>query len=731
MPIVITSVVPSILRPGISCVLTGTGFGAVKGAGSVTLNGGAVRTAICPTTVWSDTSITFTVDYDDGAGADIAAFPDRVVVRVANDAADPPQDITALALEDADLHYHGEVVVGCHVAFAEGPKSYSNLPNEVIWTDLTRRVRGFSINRGRQHELGAVQAGTATIALSNNDGAFNEHNTASPYYPNVRPLVAIRLVAAWIPDGDLASADWEFFSLWSGYVESWPVSFPGHADSIVQVTCSDLFKGLARSVFSPTSWTQAVLAESPVAFWRMTDGATVDATGNGHTLTWSGGPAQNAAGKWSGDLAITLDGVNDFATSALEDDLELFSDMTIEFWFRPAIASVDEGIVGTYGSAGNSLWDVSFLGGGLHVGPMSAANDLIRVSPNLTVGLWYHVVVTIDWETVPSTSRVIKCYVNGELSGEAATDFHPAAATRTFRIGSYNTAEPASFFEGAISELVIYDKLLTPAEVSNHYASSFETLPPERTDLRVERILDLYVDGEAGLTVRSQGQSVVATRNPGGETLAEIQTSIATEGGLFFMGGNGLPVFEGRHYRLLNETAARATFGPTPPELPMHGFAPSFDDSSIYNFVRVNPNDETRRATVIGAVSVETYGARVLDITTYPEDTNEALSLATYVVANNQDPTTRIQSVAFNLGANSALWPVVLGGDLSQRFLMKKALIGDDFSQEVYIEAVSMQVSSKKTWAVTWQLSPTATTPYWVLGTTGSSELGVATRLGF
>lgn len=65
------------------------------------------------------------------------------------------------------------------------------------WVDVSSYVRAIDINRGRAEDLNPFDNGTARVELDNRDGRFNPSNTASPYYPNVKPRKQIRITATY------------------------------------------------------------------------------------------------------------------------------------------------------------------------------------------------------------------------------------------------------------------------------------------------------------------------------------------------------------------------------------------------------------------------------------------------------------------------------------------------------------------------------------------------------
>jgi hypothetical protein len=120
--------------------------------------------------------------------------------------------------------------LACEVAFTTAPGAVPT------WTDVTSSLRGFTINRGRQYELGRFEAGTATVRLDNRTRAFDPTYATGPYYPNVLPMKKIRLSATY-------SA--VTYRLFTGFVDGWPQSWPGSKDGVVEVPATDGFKVLS------------------------------------------------------------------------------------------------------------------------------------------------------------------------------------------------------------------------------------------------------------------------------------------------------------------------------------------------------------------------------------------------------------------------------------------------------------------------------------------------------
>lgn len=127
------------------------------------------------------------------------------------------------------------------IAFASNPLAASP-----TWVDVSDYLRGdeavvITTRRGRQYELNRFEAGTATVVLNNHDRRFDPTYASSPYYPYVIPTRQIRIQAVW------SSITYTIFT---GFIENWPMVYPGGQDAKVTIRCVDAFKYFANTKIS-------------------------------------------------------------------------------------------------------------------------------------------------------------------------------------------------------------------------------------------------------------------------------------------------------------------------------------------------------------------------------------------------------------------------------------------------------------------------------------------------
>jgi hypothetical protein len=108
----------------------------------------------------------------------------------------------------------------------------SEVPEPVI--DLSSTTRQIRITRGRNIMRDTYEAGTCTVRVIDETGAFNPQNTASPYFGYLTPLRKVRVAA---------TTDTAQSFLFSGYVTDYKYTYPtGQELGYVDIACSDAFR---------------------------------------------------------------------------------------------------------------------------------------------------------------------------------------------------------------------------------------------------------------------------------------------------------------------------------------------------------------------------------------------------------------------------------------------------------------------------------------------------------
>jgi len=112
---------------------------------------------------------------------------------------------------------------------------------EEEWQEISQYVMSLHIKRGRMHELDRVEAGTSVMVLNNETGIFWRYNPDSPYFPEIKPIIRVRIVMAL---GEVS------YSLFNGVIEAWRPSWSEDISGglpIMTIECVDMFKRFSRA----------------------------------------------------------------------------------------------------------------------------------------------------------------------------------------------------------------------------------------------------------------------------------------------------------------------------------------------------------------------------------------------------------------------------------------------------------------------------------------------------
>jgi len=206
----------------------------------------------------------------------------------------------------------------------------------VAWADVTNRVRGISISRGKNRDLDRFNAGSLSVEFNNTDRAFDPLYTSSPFYGNIVPRRAVRVLA----DGT---------AQYVGKVTDWNLGYDPSGQSIAALDAADAFTFLAQQVLTvgtaveQTSGARvnAVLSQATID-WPLTDrdidtgASTLGAdVFDGNALTY----LQKVELSEGGLLFIDKDGrvaFKDRLSTPTTDNVTVFADDGTGIPFAPA-----------------------------------------------------------------------------------------------------------------------------------------------------------------------------------------------------------------------------------------------------------------------------------------------------------------------------------------------------------------------------------------------------------
>ncbi len=150
----------------------------------------------------------------------------------------------ALTAAEVMKEYLAGIETVCQIAFTT-----NLLVASPTWVDVSSDMQNISTKRGRQYEMNRIETGEATIQLLNTSGNYWMNWATSPYYPNVRPVILVKLGVIWKDT---------FYPLFYGYVESWkpeflekPIQVP-----VMTLTCVDMTKCLTRFLITSGGYSQ-------------------------------------------------------------------------------------------------------------------------------------------------------------------------------------------------------------------------------------------------------------------------------------------------------------------------------------------------------------------------------------------------------------------------------------------------------------------------------------------
>jgi hypothetical protein len=219
-----------------------------------------------------------------------------------------------------------------------------------------------------------------------------------------------------------------------------------------------------------SGYSSAVLADSPVAYWRLGESSgtnAADASGAGRAGTYVGTPSFGLQGALSGDAntSVGLNGSSQYVEVPYSSALNP-SQFTVEAWayvtggsgtYRAIVSNRDYSAGNTRGfilyAASDDTWRF-WLGSGTDTWAQ-------LFGPTLSLNTWTHLVGTFDGTTA-------RMYVNGTLVGATAYSY-AANAARPLRIAAGANERGSDYlFPGRVDEVAVYQSALSASRVQAH-----------------------------------------------------------------------------------------------------------------------------------------------------------------------------------------------------------------------------------------------------------------------
>jgi hypothetical protein len=184
-----------------------------------------------------------------------------------------------------------------------------------------------------------------------------------------------------------------------------------------------------------------------------------DLSGNANNGTLINGPTYSSANGGS----IVFDGTNDIVSSFPSQIIGSGS-KTINAWFKTN-STGRSGLAGTRGAGpGGWVFTVNRTASG-NLSYFHTSGPLIEINANITTNKWYNASVTYN---LSSLTAVL--YINGNQLGSPVTSFVDALST-SFNgvIGNEQEASSSEFLNGNIGQILIYNRALSAAEISQNF----------------------------------------------------------------------------------------------------------------------------------------------------------------------------------------------------------------------------------------------------------------------
>jgi hypothetical protein len=581
------------------------------------------------------------------------------------------------------------------------------------WTTLDQGdIRSVDVSRGRDDELGRVEAGTAQLVLNNLTRSFD---------PQV--VTGLRPMNRWRIRAVHASVTNDVFL---GYAESYEQSWPGMGfDAVTTVRLVDEFKVLALDRLPTTepprdSYRDLVMFDEPAGYWPMdnaTDtlqqaalvgepltsvvGSQSGATGAGVIVGQEELPAYHILTTGASHQAILNEGQSGDAGGLTEFTIEVGVSLNV------AAPTTDWNLARGPLSSSNDTWRLS----------MDTARKLVLTARN-SGGTTYTCTSTTVWATTSTFHHVVGTITGGSLrlyvdgTQEASTAF--TGAFGTMDAGSaliIGTGTATGTGQIGLDEMSFYRAGLAADRVTAHYTAA-TARGFARSQLAGARITSVLAAAStvAASSVRTGSREMVGSYMKGQSPLDELRKAEDADSvdSMLFIAKDGTITFLDDGHRSVSPwNAVQATFDDDGTDLGYRDLTYDYSETFLFNTIHVTRTGGTT-ASSTDATSVSRYSTRDMSLTDLPiRDDADAAAIAAALLAKYKDPMTRITSIGvflYDTGTISEVLTLELADRI--RILRTHPAGGARIDQTAFVQKIQLSSRPGQPITVTLGVSP-------------------------
>jgi hypothetical protein len=251
----------------------------------------------------------------------------------------------------------------------------------------------------------------------------------------------------------------------------------GELNACSTAYCSKQSAGELAQGNSSTGYNTAVLADSPVAFWRLNESSgttAADSSGNGRNGTYTGSYTQGQASLvGNGDSSTSFGGAaGDYVnvTGNAAFNINTTNKLAVEFWYAGTDTGTGggqpSGLVTANVNASTKQWAIGLEANGhinaQNIRVLGVYDDNIG-NVAINDGNPHHVVVNYD-----VAALTVDIYVDGVLDVSNSVPSYDFFGTPVVRIANNPRSDSIA---GKFDEVAIYNNTLSPTRIAAHYAA--------------------------------------------------------------------------------------------------------------------------------------------------------------------------------------------------------------------------------------------------------------------